>query len=283
MNPMEGILSNPLIFSTAFPLLVSFSIIVAIKLVLGNERGGEFAGLGVGIGFLLAYIFIVGRPPFPPIASSHKLFYLAVIGFGVGLFLDRSKSQHHVKRTAAIGFPMLTAYWFGYSQFHGLALSPEVLKFLVITIVGGILMARLDKLADRGLTSSIMILFAAIGLSGVAMFSNTQTLSQLGITLGGSMVGFILWNWPKTRFPFNGVLLLGAGGLLMVMLSQAIYFTKIPPLTLLLLVPIFFSDIVVKKFIAGNDRVATRLKPIVLGLIASIPTAAAIAVAAHLN
>ncbi len=277
---MEDILSNPLAQFFALPFLASFGAVAFIYIIFKERRGNILAGLGVGVGFILAYIFIVGRPPFPPIASSHKLFYLTIIGFAGGLIVDFVKDRQHMRRVVAMAFPMMTAYWLAYSQFNGTVLSPPVIKFLVITILGGIIMVRLDKLAERGLTASIMVLFAAVGLG---VISNSTSISQLSFALVASLGAFVAWNWPVKRMVFSGILLIGAGGVFMVLISQTLYFTPTSLLAQALLIPIFFADLLVGKFMAGKDRVAMMIKPIVLAILCALPVGAAVFADKFLN
>lgn len=258
-------------------LLISLVANGVARFMRGGWHGHVLAGFGGGLGILAAMYALLGVPPFPPIAAGHKAFYAVVMMLVFGVVADLTKGREGLRRVVAMTLPMLTAYWLSYAQFLGNFFSFAALQFLVLTVAGGTAMMRLEGFMHRQLTSSIMVFAAAIGLGTVALIGGESTLSLVSFAVAAAVLGFVAWNWPIPRVPMSTPLLMACGAALSAAAGQLAYFSPAASWPLLALLPIFYVDRIRRKFIAGNDRIAQLLKPVVLAFLCGIPVGAAVA------
>lgn len=163
-----------------------------------------FSALAVGAGYLLAHLWILGRPPFPPVDAQQWLFYFALVGIALGWLTDRLDSRWLqgaillmvLGGLMVVGLKSLiqSGYWSlagGTGAIVGLTLAVWLLIVLVI------------PLGKREQGASLPFLLAGLGglSAGVLFYSKSASLAQLAGSLG-AVIGIgvpIGWFWREFR------------------------------------------------------------------------------------
>ena len=109
-----------------------------------------------------------------------------------------------------------------------------------------------------------MVLVTGIGMSVIALIGAAASLSQLAAAVAAATGGFLLWNWPKQRYPFSMVALFGAASALFSIAATIVLFTRASTLALAILLGIFVAGLL-RARLPFVDRPVWG--PVVFGLI----------------
>ncbi|MDP6843158.1 MAG: hypothetical protein QGH73_15920 [Rhodospirillales bacterium] len=144
-------------------------------------------------------------------------------------------------------------------------------------MAGAFIIIRLTGEPEVKSTPAIMLLFAAIGVSIVALLGASASIAQLAGTLAAAIGGFLLWNWPWARYPLGAAGVLGGGGVLLsLVLTLGLFSEDVSRPALGLLILIFLAPPLAARLPLGRHAV---LGPVVLGIVAAIPVAIAALIA----
>lgn len=275
---MDQWLVDPIIQSVIAPVVVAFLATGILAFVLGRTVGARIAAAAVPVGFLVSYWITVGWPPFPPVSSSQKIIYVVVFGAGVGALFDLVGRRDAIARIGTVVWPVLIVGWLGWRELT----SPSLLGVatMVALCLGGIaIFAGLHTSRGGQSAPTITLLVGALGASLVALIGSSASISQLSIGLAAASGGFLLWNWPKSRFSFGTAALFGGAGALVALVSALTLFASASKLALILLIPVFFADrLAVRLPMASKPAVGA----LVLGVVCLVPAAIAV-LAAYLS
>lgn len=277
MTAMSNLLdpNNPLFFAAVVPLCAALAATGLIRLLGGTDRGAGLAVVGAGIGFLIAYFLVFGAPIYPPRASTHKMPYLAVAGVLIGFALDALRPAPAVVRGAMLAWLAVGILWLAESLLRrgGIVLP--------VAVTAGALIAgwRLARQDSQTLAAPLMILTMALGLSGIAFIAASASIAQIAAALAAALGGYMLWNWPKFRFPFGAAGVLGIGATAIFLGGQMALYTRADKwaLAVLLLVP--FADIAFRRIAPGQGTVGNITAPVIIGIACAVPAIAAVAIA----
>lgn len=263
--------------SFALPLLAAGAATGLLRFLAGTTRSALFASAAVPVGFLVAYLVILGTPPFPPVASSQKLGYLAPAGLAAGFLLDWLGDRPLLRWPLLVGGPALGLYWISRPRLGDLQ-TTTLLTLLLLWLASLIVFLRLGSAARRpGIEASVMLIMAALGAGAIAFLGRSASLAQLAVALGAAAGGFALWNWPRARYRFGAAALFGGAGSLLGLVSIMSLYSRASLIALALLLPIFFADLLVRKI--PSLRLGSALAPLVLGGVCLVPLIAALVAA----
>lgn len=264
--------------SVFVPFAVAFVAAAALRYALGAEHGPGAAGAAVAVGFLAAYTLIFGLPTVWPPSATQKLYFIAAIGGAAGLYLDLSRVARPVIVAVAFVYPIAALLWLGWARV--IALDWLDISVLAIAAAAGIaVLADLSRARAVAAESGVKIVVAALALAVIALQGTSASYGQLSAALAAATAGFCLWLWPVARCRFGASALFG-GGLVLIALTGAIaVFTTAPKAALCLLLPIFFADRTLGRLRAPRPI----LRPVLVGLVALVPAAAAVALAQMLG
>lgn len=261
------------LLATLLPLFVSFVATGAI----GTLVATRVAGIAVILAFIIAYVAILGSPPWPPRSSLQKIVYVSVIGLLVGAVLEPA-ALRKLRRPLALIWPGVLVAWFGSRHILNLEWQ-DVLVLTPLWLGGAVMFDRLVVYRDAELVAPTMMLAAGIGTSLVAVLGSAAALSQLAAVVAAATGGFLLWNWPKRRYPFSVATLFGAASTLFSIIVTTVLFTRSSIAALAMAVLVFLIG-------ALRDRSPTLQRPIVgpvaFGLTAAVPMLLMIGIA-HLT
>ena len=241
---------------------------------IGGMIGVRAAGCAIALAFVIAHLSILGWPPLPPRSSLQKLVYIALIGLLLGVVLDLLIDRVPV-RPVALVWPGVILAWLGWQQLLGFEVL-DLARLVLLWFAGAFVFDRLLSLRAAEIVAPTMVLVAGIGMSAIAMIGNAASLSQLAAAAAAATAGFLLWNWPKQRYPFSMAALFGAASALFGVGATIVLFTRASSLALAILLGIFAAG-----FIRARLPLADRpvWGPIAFGVAAAIPMLLAVAAA----
>lgn len=236
--------------------------------------GVRSAGSAIALAFVIAHLSILGWPPLPPGSSLQKIVYIALIGLFLGVVLDFLIDRAPIRPVALI-WPGVIIAWLGWQQLLGLEVL-DLARLALVWFAGAFVFDRLLALRTANIVAPTMVLVAGIGMSAIALIGNAASLSQLAAAVAAATGGYLLWNWPKQRYPFSMAALFGAASALFGVGAATVLFTRASPLALAILLLVFVAGSIRDRLPLGRSPV---WGPIAFGAIAAIPALLAIAIA----
>lgn len=278
---MHG-MDDLLLQSGIFPFAAAALGAGIFRLAGGTARGPVIAAAGIGIGFLVGFLLILGTPARWPLSSSEKLFAIAAFATVLGLALDLSGESPPVTRLLAGVLPPAALTWVGWSRIVGQDWI-DIATLAAVTLGGGFVLTRLGGTGPQATESAVKLTIACIALALVAVIGASASLGQLAGALAAATAGFLVWIWPAPRFPFAASAVLG-GGLTFVALTGVVgVFTNAPIPALAMLLPIFFADLALSRMPRVQRGLNQAIRPILLAAVALIPALAAVGLAGLLG
>lgn len=275
---MSGFFAYPLVQSVFIPVLGGFVLTGVIRFLNGKARGPRVASASVGIGFLVGYGLIAGSPALPPNTAVEKLAYLVTAALVLGFLLDFVNVPKAIRWFAFVLGSAAALYWLSGPKIE----TGGTLTYLTLIVLwfGSLIsLWRLEVGGGADLVPSIKLIAVALGLGAVAIFGRAADLGQMAFGLATALGGFMLWNWPKNRYPYGATLLLTAGGGLAAISFTLALYTATSSIALALLLLAMFGDLAAKHVKLGSSGLAKVIQPLVLTGACLIPVLAAIAVA----
>lgn len=264
--------------SVIVPLALALVLTGVLRLAGGARIGPRIAASSIVISFLAAYALTSGVPPFPPRASTQKVFYVALGSGLAGVVLELARATPLAARVVAAVAALAVAAWLGWP----LARSVGGIAYLMWAgaAAWGVV-ASWRSLPDRdaGLAPAVPLLAAAAGSAAIAYFGATLSAAMYGAALACSLGGFMLWNWPKPRFAVAEPVALGAGVTLAGLVSLLVFYTTASRLALVLLLGVFFAGPAARRVSGRLYREKSASGPVILLLACVPPVLAAVVVA----
>jgi hypothetical protein len=282
MHFLRSFIDDPRFAASLLPLAVAFLSAGLIRLAGGAGRGATFADAGIGLGILAVFLALYRAIPFLFHVSNHAVGEAALAGLGLGAVLTLGHAGSLLRRTAAVVMALAILYRLGgLAMMHGARVDSLV---VALAALGGMLaLLRLEAAGGRGANPLVLLLVASVGLAGVAYVGASVSLAQLAGGIAAAAGGFLLWNWPVPRWRFGAMgVLAGGGAFVAVAASLALLLTEPPYLSLALLLLVFLAEPVAARLPfgrPGGGLIARAAAPIALGLVAAVPTLAAIGLA----
>lgn len=227
------------------------------------------------------YLMLEGIPSLPPVSSKHKVAIL-IAGFIAIIFVASLSGLTRLGLSSLLLFG--TLIWLGWNRLSDSSMLPQFSALIVLISLATYSPVKFDWQKEGPLVWPITLLCLAIGGSIISLLSAyigfAQALGALAAFVGGYILvayGLMILRPNKTHITFseavNQVILLSMVTLLLVvgLFAPEISPVALAVLGLTLLVPLFHT-----RF----DGINSLLKPILIGLLAAIPTSASIAIAA---
>ena len=274
---MEDAAIDALINTAIAPLLAALVLTGILRFAFGARLGPLLAGGAIGIAFSAGYVLRLGLPDFPPAAALQKLLFVALIGVGLGFIADILGAVEKFRLPMTLVWPALIVAWLGWREM--LDYSSEIgVTMAVSWAFGTLIIIRLTGQPEEAKSApALMLLFAAIGLGILALLGGSAGIAQLAAGLASAVAGYLLWNWPRARYPLSAMGALGGGGVLLGLAVNLGLFAESasrPALALLILV--FVAPPLAQRLPLGRHG---AFGPMVLGIVAAIAIAIAVFVA----
>lgn len=269
---MNDLLADPVIQSSALPLLLGFALTIGLRLAAGRRA----AATAVPLGFILLYLWVIGLPALPPPAALGKLFWAVVAGTALGLGLDLLRIDG-ARRGAALLLGLVAAL--GWIIGGALSGPADWIVLILAALTGGAAAFVPAPAGEREPVSAAAATFAmALAVGGVALIGASASLAQLGLGLAAGLGGFLLWNWPVARHPW-GAAGRATSGIVILLAAVLAVFSTAPAAALLpaLLCPLF-ARFAARLPLPANG-LGRALRPALSVVLALVPALAALGLA----
>ena len=275
---MSQWLADPLIQSVILPLLISAILSGLLGFGSGKTIGPRIAAAAIPMGFIVCYWAIVGWPAFPPVSSTQKIVYLILFGAVIGVIFDLTQRADNADKMRWIGPVVWSGAIVGWMGWRMIA-TPSIPGLATISslwLAGAFVIHAARATRGGGSVPAVMLLIAAIGVSLIALMGSSASFAQLSGGLAAATGGFMLWNWPKSRFSFEWAGAFGGMGALLSLVAALVLFTDASKLALILILPVFFAERLAVRLPLASRPV---LAPFVLAAVCLVPVAVAVLVA----
>jgi hypothetical protein len=180
--------------------------------------------------FLIGYYATYQKvPPFPPIGSTNKIFYIALLATLGGFVLDRIAIGPLPRAAASLLVSLLAAAWIAFARLD----SPDAELIVTggaVILVGALVLWRVGMIAAAAepegggaaalaLLSALAAVFAPVALFGG---SSTSVGLCLGFAIGLGICSLSLMLAPRS---LGSMAVLGAGGGLLAVIDTVVLIT----------------------------------------------------------
>lgn len=286
---MAALIDNPF----APTLLACLAAGLVFSLLARLSTSSLPASLVPPVVFFVAYVSIYQDVPgFPPIGSTNKIFFVAVIGTAVGAAVDlvvmssrlRPHLAYWLRRVCEIVAAVAVAIWIGLPRF--VDPGADFLLALGGLVIGGVaVLWRIDAVAapdrqDGGeMVATAMLAALSLGFAAIALFgaSSTSFGLCLGFAAGLAASALVAVAWPRG---FGSVAILGAGsGLLAVIDTVTLITQRVDWLACLVLLSVLVTgQIGARVLLPSGRRLGARLRRLSVALLAAAPVAVIVAI-----
>lgn len=223
---MEWLTDNPFA-----PVLLACALsAVVLSLVAFLIKSDFVASAAPPAIFLIGYYETYQKaPPFPPVGSTNKIFYIALFATVGGFVLDRIAAGPLPRAAASFVVSLLAAVWIAFARLD----SPDA--ELIVTgssliLLGALVLWRVDMIAravePEGGGAVALALLAALAaiFAPVALFggSSTSVGLCLGFSAGLAICSLSLMLAPRS---LGTIAVLGAGGGLLAVIATVVLIT----------------------------------------------------------
>lgn len=283
---IEAIRANPIVAGVLLPLVAA----IVLALVIGAAGRGPASRYAIGgafIGFLLAYLAIEALPDLPPSTAKQKVFYLVILAFVAGLTLDRAGRPRLWQRAILLLYPVVALVWLAWRPLQAGPDARLIAELAVLWGVSAIILLRLAAASSDGaLRPGPLVVVAAVGAAVIGLVGASASLAQLSAAIAAALGGMLLVAFiarllgRETPYDFGATGILGVGASLLTLVYVMVLFApdvSRPALGVLLLV--FVADLMPHRFARLHGALRRAAGPVILTLLAAVPTVVAIAVA----
>lgn len=271
-----------IILNTLLTPLMLGMMLYFVTIVFGakNLLSAFIAGLLI----LAIYVLLEGMPSFPPVSSRHKVVFIISGLIAATLLFSRWKQV-----SIGINFLLLSAglVWLGWNRLFDTSMLPRFLALAVLILsatFSAIYSAKAELSKEDGFVPPITLLCVAIGGSIISLLGAyigfSQVLGAMAAFIGGYiLVAFVMLirGTENPQILFSEVTLqIISMSVVTLLLVVGLFAPDVNPVALAMLGLTFMASHFSMRLSTANKR----LRPILIGLIAAIPTAASVAFAA---
>jgi hypothetical protein len=265
------------------PIIVAALICFLLGLVLSGlarvVSRSTIASAVLPIIFLASYIITYQQvPPFPPIGSTNKIFYIALVAALVGLALDLLPRTANYRKLLAVIMPLLIVGWIGFPRFA--ALDVELMATaLGLWLGGAALLWRLESVATTpaernggSIVGTAMLMALLLAFAPVAFLGGSSTSLMLCLAAVAGLAAAALWELVVPRGAFSASAVFGLGCGLLAMIDTVTLITRhvdLAALALLLLIP--YAGEVGARLLLPPKRLRGRARQVLVGTFAASP------------
>lgn len=254
--------SNPVVQTYLVPLLAAAASVGLVRFFLGPIRGALLAGVGIGIGYLAAHLLLQGLPAWPPAGALDTLPFIVFGGILIGGLMDELDNPEGLMTPLFVSLPIMVLFWLGLSYFSGFKDLPSTAPFAVIMVAGIVALQILHRERDDGTASPVSLLAALTGLAAIAHFSGKFSPSY-ATAMAMATMGFIAWNWPRTRQPWGTAGTLSVGGCYLALATMMIMSDMALAIPVAVSFLVFFVPPIVERVFMPKQSAAPFLQALV--------------------
>jgi len=272
---------NTDLFLARLAVPVAATVVAALLVGLLGRRTDAAGAVAVAvpIGLIAGYGVDPGWSWAPPTAAMDKLAWLALGGGLLGLAIDLGTRGRIAATLAALLWPAVGMAWLG-----GPALlngeDANLYRFGEVSLVLGLLLARLVQVSDDRLQGPVTAAVVAAGVACLGLVSGEPGLAAVGLPLAAAGLGWLACNWPRRRFGFGSAGLLGGSGIAMALAGDAALLTPVNATLVLIVLSAILVQPAVPAVTARFPRLAGQaVRPLVTAVVLAVPSAFAVLLA----
>lgn len=269
--------SNGYVQTFAVPLVVSAVAVGLLRYLMGPWLGVLLGSLGIAFGFLATLLLAQGLPGWPPTNALAMLPYIIMAGMVVGALVDEAENPIALVRPLLIGLPMVIIFWLGVTFYSAFGTISGTVPYALLMIMGIIALQRLHEDRDHGIASPVTLLVAFLGLAVIGLVSGTS-LARFPIAVAMSIIGFLVWNWPRCRFPWSTAGTLSMGGTYLALAAFIFLQDRDMAIPLIISFGAFFVHPITERAFMPDPR----MSPIIQAGVSLVPVGLAGAAANYL-
>jgi hypothetical protein len=268
-------LENPIILAA----LICFLLGLVLSGLARVVPASTIASAVLPIIFLASYIITYQQvPSFPPIGSTNKIFYIALVAALVGLALDLLPRTANYRKLLVVVMPLVIVGWIGFPRFA--ALDVELMATVLGLWLGGTaLLWRLETVATTpaersggSIVGTAMLMALLLAFAPVAFLGGSSTSLMLCLAAVAGLAAAALWELVVPRGAFSASAVFGVGCGLLAMIDTVTLITRhvdLAALALLLLIP--YAGEVCARFLLPPNRFRGRVRQVLIGTFAASP------------
>jgi hypothetical protein len=288
---MNFILTDPLGQGIVLPFLVAGFIALWMRMGGGAAFAARFGGLGIGLGFLVAYALVQGIQPFPPSGSLAKVFYVVGLGMAVGLVADLGPAERRDAHLFAVLVPLAALVWLAIRPLG--APSWSLVGTLLLLYVASMLVywrvAATARGADQAggeaaaLFPATLVLVAAVPLGLVALMGGSAAIATLSFAVAagaGACLGvqYLAYLAQGRVHGLGSAAIFGAAGALLALAYVIVLFNEgASRVALALVLLVFIVDLWARR--RALAMAPRWLRPVAYGAMVAVPATVAFAYA----
>ncbi len=246
----------------AVPLVVSAVSVGLLRYLLGPWIGVLLGSMGIAFGFLASLLLVQGIPGWPPSNALAMLPYIILAGMVAGALVDEADNPIALVRPLYIGLPMVIIFWLGVSFYNAFRDIAGTVPYALLMIAGIIALQRLHDDRDDAIASPLALLAALSGLAVVGLISETS-LARYPIAAGMAVIGFLLWNWPRCRFPWSTAGTLSIGGTYLALIAFVFLQDRSMAIPLIISFGAFFVHPITERVLMPEPRMSAIVQVVV--------------------
>lgn len=246
----------------AVPLVVSAISVGLLRYLLGPWVGVLLGSLGIAFGFLASLLLVQGFPGWPPANALAMLPYIIMAGMVAGALVDEADNPIALVRPLYIGLPMVIIFWLGVSFYSAFRDIAGTVPYALLMIAGIITLQRLHEDRDDAIASPLALLAALAGLAVVGLISETS-LARYPIAAAMAVIGFLLWNWPRCRFPWGTAGTLSIGGTYLALIAFIFLQDRDMAIPLIISFGAFFVHPLTERVLMPEPRMSAIVQVVV--------------------
>lgn len=270
--------NNSYVQTFAVPLVVATLSVGLLRYLMGPWMGVLLGSLGIAFGFLASLLLAQGLPGWPPSNALAMLPYIIMAGMVTGALVDEADNPIALVRPLYIGLPMVIIFWLGVTFYSAFGSISGTIPYALLMIMGIILLQRLHEDRDHGIASPVALLAAFAGLAVVGLVTGT-TLARFPIAAAMAVMGFLIWNWPRCRFPWSTAGTLSIGGAYLALAAFIYLQNRDMAMPLIISFGAFFVHPITDRAFMPDQR----LSPIIQAIVSLVPIGLAGAAANYLH
>lgn len=272
-------LSDAFLARFVVPVVATVLAALLVRLIGGRIAAARFASVAVPVGLIAGYAVDPGWPWTPPTAAVDKLAWMSLGGLLLGLAIDLATRGRIGPTVAALAWPALGMAWLGG---NGL-LNDEganLYRYGEVSLVLGLLLARLAQLSGDGLQAPVTGAVVAAGVGCLGLVSGEPGLAAVGLPLAAAGLGWVVCNWPRRRFGFRAAGLLGGSGVALVLAGNAALLTRVnATLVLLVLGTVLIQPVAMTAAARVPGFAGPALRPLAAAAVLAVPSAVTVVLA----
>jgi len=261
------------------PVVTTVLVAVLVRLIGGRTEAARIASIAVPVGLIAGYAVQPGWPWAPPTGATDKLAWLALGGGLLGLAIDLATRGRLLAIIAALVWPAVGIAWLGGADLLN-GQGSNLYRFGEVSLVLGLLLARLGQLSGDGLQGPVTASVVAVGIACLGLVSGEPGLAAIGLPLAACGFGWLACNWPRRRFGFGAAGLLGGSGVALVLAGDAALLTPVNGTLVLVALTALVLQPVVPALARRVPALASpALRPLATAVVVAVPSAVAVLIA----